>query len=174
MLIAMAGLPATGKSAVAAGLAKELRGIVVSKDAVRAALFPPPALDYSREQDDLCMTALYSAAAHILRGSHRHVVIVDGRTFLRSYQVRDLLTLAETVGEIPRVIECACDDGVARNRLESALTRGEHPARNRTFALYLALKAAAEPFQFPRLTLDTGKMSLPECVARCLAYLKAS
>jgi adenylylsulfate kinase len=172
MLIAMAGLPATGKSAIAAWLAKELGGIILSKDAVRAALFPAPALDYSREQDDLCMTAICSAAAHILKASSRQVVILDGRTFLRSYQLRDLLALADATHENARIIECVCDDELARERLETALARGKHPARNRTFALYLDLKAAAEPIRIPHLLLDTGKVPLTECVARCLAFLK--
>jgi predicted kinase len=47
MLIAMAGLPASGKSTLAARLASELAGVVLSKDQVRAALFPPPVLDSS-------------------------------------------------------------------------------------------------------------------------------
>ncbi len=36
MLIALAGLPATGKSTLAARLANELGGVVLSKDTVRA------------------------------------------------------------------------------------------------------------------------------------------
>src|SRR5690242_18237303 len=42
MLIAMAGLPGTGKSAIAARLAAELDAVALSKDDVRGALFPPP------------------------------------------------------------------------------------------------------------------------------------
>ena len=68
MLIVMAGLPGTGKSTLAGRLAAELGGVVLNKDAVRALLFPPPVLDYSREQDDLVMQAIYAAAANILRG----------------------------------------------------------------------------------------------------------
>jgi hypothetical protein len=52
------------------------------------------------------------------------------------------------------------------------VARGEHPAGNRTFALSLELKAAAEPLEVPRLILDTGKLSLAECVEHCLAYLR--
>jgi hypothetical protein len=53
--------------------------IVLNKDQVRAALFPPPVLDYSAAQDDLCMAAIYSAAAHIRNASPQQVVIRDGR-----------------------------------------------------------------------------------------------
>jgi adenylylsulfate kinase len=168
MLIAMAGLPATGKSAVADRLAAATGGVVLNKDTVRAALFPPPSLDYSAEQDDLCMTAIYRAAAYTLRTTPGVPVIIDGRTFSRNAQLRDLLAFAESIGEHLRVIECTCGDEVARERLEQA---GGHPAGNRTFALYQALKAAAEPLTLPRLVLDTGRTPLAECVERCLAFI---
>jgi adenylylsulfate kinase len=173
MLIAMAGLPATGKSALAAGLAAALGAVVLSKDAVRPALFPPPALDYSREQDDVCMTAIYHAAAYVRRTPPRHSVILDGRTFLRSYQVRDLLALYASLHEPPCIIECVCADEVARARLEGDARAG-HPAGNRTFALYLALKAEAEPLPVPRLVLDTGRTPLVECVRQCLVYVSGA
>jgi len=172
MLIAMAGLPATGKTSLAVRLAGELDGVVLSKDGVRAALFPPPVLDYSREQDDLCMAAIYGAAAHILRTSPRRAVILDGRTFLRSYQVQDVLALAASVGQAPLIIECVCANEVAKERLERDLARGEHPAANRTFALYLELQAAAKPITVPHLVLDTGELSSEECLTRCVAFLR--
>jgi predicted kinase len=171
MLVALAGLPATGKSTLAAGLARRLGAVVLGKDRVRAALFPPPALDYSREQDDVCMTAIFAAADQVLRTSPAQAVILDGRTFLRAYQVRDLFALAAAVGQPPRIIECVCDDEIARARLKDDRAQGAHPAGNRTFDLYRRLKAAAEPLEVPRLVLDTGKLSPEECLARCLAYL---
>jgi adenylylsulfate kinase len=169
MLVAMAGLPGTGKSTLAARLAQRLGGVVLSKDEVRAALFPRPVLDYSREQDDVCMTAIYQAAARILTTDPGRTVVLDGRTFLRSYQVRDLLALAASVSQAPHLIECVCDDDTARQRLEA---QGEHPAANRDFTLYRTLRAAAEPIPLPHLTLDTGRTPLQECVERCLAYLR--
>jgi adenylylsulfate kinase len=174
MLIAMAGLPGTGKSTLAARLAEPLAAVVLSKDTVRAALFPPPVLDYCRAQDDLCMDAIFRAAAYTLKTFPLQPVILDARTFLRAYQVRDLLALAESVGERPRLIECTCTDELARARLEKDLAEGRHPARNRTYALYRELKATSEPLLVPRLVLDTGELSLEECVQRSLAYLRDS
>src|SRR3954454_10187899 len=167
----MAGLPGSGKSTVAAWLERAMGAVVLDKDRVRAALFPPRVLDHSAVQDDLCMAAVYQAAAAILKADPRQAVVIDGRTFLRPGQVRDLLDLASSLNEVPRIIECVCDDAVAKERLERDLARGGPPAGNRTFALYLSLKAAAEPPQVPRLVLDTGRLSLEECVGRCLEYL---
>lgn len=174
MLIVLAGLPATGKSTLAARLAEILGAVVLDKDAVRATLFPPPVRDYSRQADDLVMAAVYSAAAYIRRTFPRQAVVLDGRTYLRAYQVRDLLDLAASLNETPRIIECQCDDDTARARLDSAQVRGGHPAENRTFTLYRDLKAAAEPLSMPRLVLDTGKLALGACVQRCLNYLNDS
>jgi predicted kinase len=171
MLAAMAGLPGTGKSTIAARLAAELGGVVMNKDTVRAALFPPPVLNYTAEEDDLTMAAIYSAARYIRRAFPRQRVIFDGRTFLKAYQVRDLLALADSLDEPVRVIECVCADDVVRVRLEHDLAAGLHPAGNRTFELYLAGKARAEPLTTPRLTLDTGTLPLDECVRRARDYL---
>jgi predicted kinase len=171
VLIVMAGLPGTGKSTLAACLEERLGAAVLSKDKVRAALFPPLVIDYTAEQDDVAMAAIYRAAAVILQAHPERPVIIDGRTFLRASQLRDLLKFASTLGETPRLIECICDDGIAKVRLERDLAEGGHPAKNRTFALYLSRKAAAEPIAVPHLTLDTGKLSLEECVRLCLEYL---
>jgi adenylylsulfate kinase len=172
MLIAMAGLPGAGKSTIAARLTEELGAVVLNKDTVRAALFPLPVLDYSAEQDDISMDAIYHAAASILKASSRRTVILDGRTFLRAKQVDDLLRLAAAVGESTRIIECVCDDTVAKLRLEKDQSQGGHPAANRTFALYQQLKESAQPMTLPRLVLDTGRLSVENCVQQALDYLQ--
>jgi predicted kinase len=172
MLIAMAGLPASGKSTLAAHLARELAGVVLSKDQVRAALFPPPVLDYSSAEDELTIEAIFHAARYIHRTFPQHPVFLDGRTFLRSKQIEDLCALAASLGEKPRIIECVCADEVARQRLEHDLASRQHPAKNRTFALYLSVKAQAEPITVPHLVVDTGTTPLDECVGRSLAYLR--
>jgi predicted kinase len=171
VLVAMAGLPGSGKSTLAACLERELGAVVLSKDRVRAALFPPRVLDYSAVQDEVTMAAIYQAAAAVLRADPRRAVVIDGRTFLRPGQVPPLLALSASLGETPRIIECVCADEVARGRLDRDLAEGGHPARNRTFALYLSLKAASEPIAVPHLALDTGRTTLDECVRRSLEYL---
>lgn len=174
MLIAMAGLPATGKSTVAARLAEELGGVVLNKDIVRLALFPAPVLDYSREQDDFCMAAIFGAAALIRRTLPKAPIIIDGRTFLRAYQVQELFAQARLTQQELCIIECVCADTVARERLEKDLVQNVHPARNRTFELYANLKANAELILIPHLVLNTGDSSLEECVKQCLQSLRNS
>jgi predicted kinase len=172
MLIALAGLPATGKSTLATCLARELDGVILSKDQVREALFPAPVLDYSAAENDISMAAIFQAAAYIHTAFPRQPLIIDGRTFLRSRQLDDLFAFAAAIGAAPRLIECVCSDEVARSRLERDLAAGAHPAGNRAPALYQAVKAQAEPIAIPHLVLDTGVVPLTECVRRSVEYLR--
>ena len=148
--------------------------MVLSKDQVRAALFPPPVLDYSSAEDEISMDAIFIAAVFIRKKFPQNPVLIDGRTFLRSAQVHDLLALAASLEETPRIIECVCSEAVARSRLKHDLASGQHPAKNRDFALYQAVKARAEAITVPHLVLDTGEMTLEECMQRSLGYLRNS
>jgi predicted kinase len=174
MLIAMAGLPGTGKSTLADRLAEALGAVVLSKDVVRFAMFPPPVLDYSAAQDDAAMAAVFAAARVLLIANAERVVILDGRTFRTAAQVADLLALARAVRQEPIVIECVCDAGVARQRLDRDAATGLHPAGNRTGDLYDRVRATAEPLTVPRLVLDTGRLSLDECQSLALQHIRGA
>lgn len=167
----MAGLPGTGKSTLAARLARALGGVVLSKDTVRAALFPGAALDCSAAQDEIAMGALYAAAEHLLARNPARPVLIDGRTFSKPGQLEAPLALAARL-ELPvRVIECACAPEVAEARIAAAHAAGTHEAPNRTPELHARARAAAVPLAVPRLTLDTGALALEECETRARAYI---
>src|SRR5262249_60913041 len=91
VLVAMAGLPGSGKSTLAACLERELGAVVLSKDRVRAALFPPRVLDYSAVQDEITMAAIYQAAAAILRADRGPAVGIYGQNLLRPGLLQPLL-----------------------------------------------------------------------------------
>jgi len=167
----MAGLPATGKSAIAARLREELPAAVLDKDCVRAALFAPEHIEYSTEQDDFCQEIMLATAAYLLRKDRGRHIILDGRTFSRQYQIRKLDELAAEHNVPLKIVECVCSDEVARRRLARDVAAGTHPAGNRDFSLYLAIKARYEPIREPKLVVNTEN-DLDTCVQQCLAYLR--
>jgi predicted kinase len=172
MLVALAGLPGTGKTTLAGYLAARLPAVVLDKDRLRACLFPPGEVAYSAEQDDFVMDVAYRVADQLFRSHRDRHVLIDGRTFSRAYQVADLFGWAERIGVPVRVIECVCADAVAEGRLRRDTDRPGHPAANRTVDLYRSLKAQAEPLRVPRLVIDTGVGDPVDCVGRALSYIR--
>lgn len=170
-LIAMAGLPGTGKSAIAQRLAQALPGLILDKDTIRAALFPPSEIEYSTCQDDLCMQIMFQVARYILGKDPGKHVIFDGRTFSRRYQVDAFKGLALEIDVPFRIIECTCSDRVVRQRLERDIAEGHHPAANRDYTMYLSVKARFEPIAGPKLVVNTEE-DLECCVRRCLDYVR--
>ena len=173
MLIAMAGLPGTGKSTLARRLAQELPAVLLDKDAVRAALFPPSEIEYSTLQDDLCVDIMLQVAGYLLAKNPLKHVILDGRTFSRRYQVETVRAFAQNQGVACTFIECICSDETVRQRLERDVAEGLHPAANRDYEMYLSVKARAEPILGPKLVIDTDQ-DLVSAVQRCLETVQRS
>lgn len=171
MIVAMAGLPGTGKSAIASRLRQELPAAVLDKDRIRAALFAPEQIEYSTAQDDFCLEIMLTTAAYLLTRDRAQHVILDGRTFSRQYQIARLDRFAAEHNVLLKIIQCVCSDEVARQRLTQDVADGTHLAGNRDFSLYLTIKAHFEPIREPKLVVDTDN-DLTTCVAQCLAYLR--
>jgi predicted kinase len=169
LLIAMAGLPGTGKSTLAAALAAALPTVLLDKDKLRAGLIPADRIEYSRAQDDYVFELLLKAAKFNLdRG---RAVILDGRTFTRRYQVDRLQIFAAEFKANLKIIECICPEELALVRLQGDLQTGEHPAGNRTPELYKILKAEIEQIVPDHIVVDTS-CDLNTCLRKCVEYLE--
>lgn len=162
MLIIMAGLPGTGKSTLSRALAAELNGTVLDKDEIRAALFPATDIEYSTEQDDFCMAVMLKVAGYLFRKDPARIVFLDGRTFSRNYQLRRATGYAEALGQPWQILECVCSEQSARQRLTQET---DHLAANRSFELYLEVKARFEEITLPKTVIDTDQ-PLATCVQR--------
>lgn len=170
MIVMMAGLPGTGKSTLARALAGRLRGAVLDKDAIRAALFEPGRVEYCAAQDDFCMEIMLQTAAYLLAKDAGLHILLDGRTFSRRYQRERVMEFCDRVGTDWALMECVCEERTALERLAEAAARGTHPAANRTPELYRRIREGWEAFAGPKLVLDTEE-SVDTCVARALRYL---
>ena len=97
-------------------------------------------------------------------------MFLDGRTFSRRYQIERVIAAAQHWGQPWKIMECICSDETARARLESQASTGEHPAGNRSFALYLEIKQRFEPIAQPKIVIDTDE-PFDQCVQRALVAL---
>ncbi len=170
MIVMMAGLPGTGKSTLARMLVQTLSGAVLDKDIIRAALFSPPHIEYSRTQDDFCQEIMLHAAAYLLEKNSSLFVFLDGRTFSLRYQRERVIEFCSQRKIDWRILECICAEATALGRLQSALAAHTHPATNRTPELYHQLQQAWEPIDLPKLLLETGN-SLDSCAELAIRYL---
>jgi len=168
MFVIMAGLPGTGKTALSEALAKRLGGVVLSKDKVRAALFPPGAITYSGGQNDFCMSVVLMAAQRIAAEHSVPFIFLDGRTFSRTLHVKQVVQAAGLVSAAYSILHLHCPESLALKRIKR--DRERHPAKNRDPLLYFLVKSYFEPITLPKLEVDTS-LILEECVEQCAAYL---
>jgi predicted kinase len=171
MIVLMAGLPGTGKSALAEALAPRMGGSVLSKDKIRDALFGRQHVDYSTAQDDFVMRLMLDTARWVLNNDPSHALFLDGRTFSRRYQIDQVVAAADQLHQPWHILECVCSEETARARIESQGASGEHSAGNRTFQLYLDVKARFEAITLPKTVIDTDA-PLEECVNHGLHALR--
>jgi len=165
----MAGLPGTGKTTLARELALRTQGALVSKDAIRAALFAPEDIEYSVKQDDFVMEVMLETTCYLLQETPNRKIFLDGRTFSRRYQIERVLEFARKLGQPWVILECICSDESARRRLDLEPNLS-HPAQNRTFALYLEVKARFEPITYLKTTISTDQ-PLEQCAKQAVAVL---
>lgn len=168
MIVIMAGLPGTGKTTLARAIAVETSGVVLNKDDIRSVLFSPGDVEYSTEQDDFCIKLLLESASFLLGRNPSRIVLIDGRPFSKRTQLQQVLDTAESLQQEWRILECACPEESARRRLEES--RGEHPAANRDYDLYLRVKSNWQEITLAKTMIDTGK-PLEECLASALRAL---
>jgi len=171
VIVAMAGLPASGKSTIAEALAQLLPGQVISKDEIRRELFSEDEIDYSQAQDAVCFDEMLRLTEEtIARSPGGACAILDGRTFSRADDLEEVKELADRLEEPLYVIHCVCSDEEARKRIEADIQTASHPAGNRNYGLYVEIKKRQEALPFPALHLNT-ELDLNACLSLCLNYL---
>lgn len=170
MIILMAGLPGTGKSTLARELAMRTSGRVLGKDEFRHAVFTPEEIEYSTRQDDFCQELMLQTAGYLLARDPNKMIFLDGRTFSRRYQIANAVSAAGSLHQPWRILECICSDETVRQRLEADSDRGEHPAVNRDYSLYLRVRSRFEEILAPKTVIDTDR-ALQECLEHALAAL---
>lgn len=167
MIVLMTGLPGTGKTTLAHELARRTDGRVLSKDEFRHSIFTSAEIEYSSRQDDLVLLLMLQTAEFLLQRNPSLHVFLDGRPFSRRYQIENAIAAAESMHQPWRIIECVCSEELARQRLEHADAKSTHPAENRDYQLYQAVKERFELIAFAKTQIDTGR-DLDSCIREAL------
>lgn len=168
-LVALAGLPGTGKSALAKQLAAALGAPVFDKDVLRRELFGALP-SYTAEQNDAAVRKCHEAAREAFAGGASDVIL-DGRTYSRREQVEALRSFAREVGAVLVLVEVRCEAEVAKRRIEADRQRGTHLAPDRSSELYERLARLAEPLE-AGLVLDSTSLGPEELARRVVEHLR--
>jgi predicted kinase len=171
MIVLMAGLPGSGKSTLARELSARTAGRVLSKDEIRHAIFLPGEIEYSSRQDDFCLGVMIETAGYLLGRDAGLVIFLDGRPFSRRYQIENVVSAAESLGQPWRILECVCPEETARRRLTADAESRAHVAGNRDYQLYLEVKARFEAITHAKTVIDTER-PVADCIEKALAVLR--
>ena len=139
-LTIIAGLPGTGKTHLARRLEAETGAVRLSRDEIRAELFQSPT--YSEAQKKEAFDSMLIKAAYEL--SQGNDAILEGMPFSRRWErdaARDLAALTSAEFEL---IHCVCSEELAVKRIAAQ----EHPAADRSEALYFEVKSRFELFGY--------------------------
>lgn len=168
MLIALAGLPAAGKSTVAEGLGRLLPAPVVSVDPIEAALWRGGV-----ERDQPTGLAAYLAAEAVAEGvlALGQSVIIDAVNAVEPARGQ-WRALAERRGVPLAFIEVVCSDRELHRARLAARRRDIAGFYEPTWADVERRRAEFEPWSTPLLTLDST-LDPASNLERALAHVAA-
>ena len=162
MIIAVFGLPGSGKSYFAKALAERIDAYYVSSDAIRKKYYPVPS--YSEEEKRKVYRQLYNIAYDYL---HRRQPLVMDATFFKK-DIRDQFNrAAESIECEIAWIEIRADDEVVRRRL--SLPRKDSDA---DYAVHSMIKETFQDMREPHLVLESSDSNLEDMISAALKYLE--
>ena len=137
IVVALIGLPGSGKSVVARALADQLGLRRVCRDTIRHAMFPVCSYSFA-EKRAAFRAVMLALEINCLLGES---TVIDGVTFSRR---RDLVRVDSVIrhyGFTPIPIYLDCPPGVAHGRIASEIEHNQHVARDRTPDLVYEVQA---------------------------------
>jgi len=159
LVVAVGGLPGTGKSTLAKAVANTLGAELLRTDGIRHELLGSgerAAVDegiYRPEARQRVYQELFRRAAELAR--EQIPVVLDG-TFSRASQIGEARRLATDARTIWLAVECCCPAEVAQQRIKNRLATGGDPSEARPEIHDLERQRwEAWPVELPQLRIDT-------------------
>jgi len=154
VLIAVSGLPGTGKSYVATRLAEKTKSIVLESDALRKVLFPAPT--YSAEESTRLFRAINRLTEDLLK---KGVPVVIDSTNLAERDREYLYHIAEHTRAKLVLVRVTAPAELVHQRL--ARRPLEASKSDADWAVYERMAASVEDIQRKHFTVDTSQDITP-------------
>jgi predicted kinase len=166
-LVALSGLPGSGKSTVADALRQRVPLAVLQSDRIRKLLVPVP--QYSAEENARVFAAIHGVAERLLRSGVS--VLVDA-THLQERTRTPLVDIAARTGARFVLVWVAAPDETIRRRLaaRAAGTRAGYDVSDAGIEVYEMMRARVEPIRGDHIVISTERDITPavEALARML------
>jgi predicted kinase len=147
-LVAVSGLPGTGKSYFSQRLAERLPFVILESDALRRVLFPAPV--YSRQESFRVFKAVYQLIERLLQEG---VSVILDATNLTEGNREYLYSVAERLGVKLILVRVEAPREVVRQRLAG---RGSESLSQADWAVYEKLALTVEDIKQRHYTVDTS------------------
>jgi predicted kinase len=166
-LVALSGLPGSGKSTVADALRRRVPIVVLQSDRIRKLLVPVP--QYSTEESARVFAALYGALERLLRAGIP--ALVDATNLQERYRAPLVDIAARTGARFALVWVEASEDAIYR-RLTARTTgvRAGYDVSDAGIDVYQMMRARVEPIQGDHIVINTDRDITPavETLARMI------
>ncbi len=155
VLVAVSGLPGTGKSYFCRKLAERLPFVVLESDALRKALFPPP--NYSLEESSHLFRTIHLLIVRLLK---KGVSIILDATNLSERHREYLYNIADRLGAKLILVRVEAPPEVVLSRLKSRIENAESKS-DADWAVYQKMKSSVDDIRRKHYVVDTSRDITP-------------